>query len=520
MNFSGGFRRLASVTVIALAASGATGTAVAGTPAAPGSVTQVPGLHGCYTVDGSGSTGPGVCTNIRGGAGATTVSISPDGRSAYLVGYGGDADAVLSVFSRNTNTGVLTQLAGKAGCLSNDGSNEGVPGVCTRVRDLDSGDAISIAISRDGRSVYVASQFETKKHVVLGGVAVFSRSLKTGALFQLKGKAGCVTSTGASNRGPGTCAVGREVDLVSNLQITPDQKYVYASNYDSQPDSGIAIFRRDSKTGALTQLGGKEGCITSSGLTKQSGTTKICRAMPNIGSPWDVATAGNKFAYIPDRDDDLVQAFSRDAKGGLKPLTGLGACVSDTGDSPLGMKTCRIGRGLFDVERAVLSANQKFIYTNSFENPSPIAVLNRNPTTGLLSERNNKSACYSLDGTGTIHDATPTCRNGRDLSGGYAGALSPDGKTLYYAENGSSVPSQGLVIFHVNEATGGFTQLAGTLGCVSPDGSSEDGAATCQTGPAVHEAYQVAVARGGGGVDDVYVAAFGANGIDFFRAAP
>ncbi len=182
------------------------------------------------------------------------------------------------------------------------------------------------------------------------------------------------------------------------MHLSPDQKFLYASNYDSQPYSGIAIFRRDQKTGVLTQLGGKEGCITSSGDTAQSKTTAIWRAMPNIGSPWDVATPGNKFLYIPDQADDLVQAFRRDVKGGLKPLAGTGACVSDTGDSPLGMGTCVAGRGLFDVERAVLFANHKYIYTNSYDDPAPIAVLNRNASTGLLSERDSMSTCYPASG--------------------------------------------------------------------------------------------------------------------------
>ena len=55
---------------------------------------------------------------------------------------------------------------------------------------------------------------------------------------------------------------------------------------------------------------------------------------------------------------------------------------------------------------------------------------------------------------------------------------------------------------------------------MSPDGSSEDGASTCQTGRAIGEAYQVAIARGGGGIYDVYVATFKSNGIDFLRATP
>src|SRR5712691_3045144 len=366
MTHSGKFRRVAASAVTALGGVLVIGSAqaIARPAAVPGSVVQVQGKHGCYTEDGSGSAGAGRCTNIRGGHGATTVTVSPDGRSAYEVGYGDPP--VLTIFSRETNTGVLTQLGGKAGCLSRSGASEDGPHTCTRVRDLDTGDARSITISKDGRFVYVASQFETKSGDVLGGVAVFSRNLKTGALRQLAGKAGCVTSDGSSNERAGTCAAGREVDDISNVHLSPDQKFLYASNYDGPPYSGIAVFRRDLKTGALTQLSGKEGCITSSGDTEQSKTTAICRKMPNIGNPWDVATAGNKFLYIPDEADGLVQAFRRDIKGGLKPLTGTGACVSDTGNSPLGMGTCVLGRGLHDVERTVLSANQKYIYTNAY----------------------------------------------------------------------------------------------------------------------------------------------------------
>lgn len=508
---------LAAVT--ALLASPASALAARPAAPAPGSVRQVSGPFGCYTSDGkSMAGGAGSCVNIRGGDGSTTVTISPNGRSAYLIGYGTTgAPPVLSVFSRNPVTGELTQLHGKAGCLSRDGSSEDGPKTCTKVRDLDTGDATSIAISGDGRFVYTASQYSTGT-TVFGGIAVFSRNTKTGALHQLSGKPGCITANGASNEGNNTCARGREVDDISTVRITPDQKFLYASNYDGKPHSGIAIFARNAKTGALRQLGGVEGCITTDGTTIQSGTTKICRAMPNIGDPWDVATAGNTFAYVPDRNDDLVQAFRRDAKGGLVPLTGKGACVSDTGNSPLGTNTCVTGRGLFDVERAVLSRNEKFIYTNTFDDPSSIAVLTRNLTTGLLSERSGTAACYSADGT--THDSTLKCRIGRLLGGGYAGKLSPDGSTLFYAEVGSSGDS-GLVIFHVNLTTGAFTQLKGKTGCVSADGSSQEGVGTCQKGRAVRGAYQVGVySPGKHKALDVYVASKEENGLALFRAAP
>ncbi len=518
---------LTAMTALIGTAGPALAAALPASVPVPGSVTQVRGLNGCYTSTGESTAGAGTCRAIRGGGGATTVAVSPDGRFAYVVGYGqlssvaAESRPVLAVFSRDTKTGVLSQLVGKAGCFSDGGASQDGLNQCTKARDLGTGDATSIAISADGRFLYVASQNEVSG-VDVGGIAIFSRNLKTGKLRQLPGTLGCISANGSSNEGPGTCEVGREVDLVSNVHITPDQKYLYASDYASQPHSGIAIFRRNTKTGALHQLAGKQGCITDNGTTDQSGSTVVCRAMPNIGSPWDIVTAGNKFVYIPDRDNDLVQAFKRDAKGGLVPLRGTGGCVSDDGESPLGPFSCVDGRGLFDVERAVLSRNGAFIYTNGYAAPSPIAVLNRNRRTGLLSQRNGRQACISADGeTG---DSDWRCRTDAALAGGYAGTLSPDGRTLYYAESGlgSSEPSA-LAIFRVDRVNGNFSPLPGTLGCVTYDGSSAAGPGTCQTAPAISGAYQVTTAGDGA---DVYVAvesgssAANFGGVDFLHAVP
>ena len=500
--------------VVALAAGLAAALVVPGVAVASGpqgSVRQVAGKDGCYTVDGSSGSGVGTCRNIRGGDGSTSILISPDGRSAYLVGYGNGTTVVpvLSVFRRDPRSGVLRQLTGKAACFSRDGSSEDGPGTCTKARDLDTGDAQSLAISADGRFLYVASQY-TVSSSNIGGIAIFARSLRGGGLHQLKGKEGCVTATGSSLDGPGTCAVCRELDSVSNVHITPDQKYLYASVYDGQPHSGIAIFRRDSRNGTLHQLKGQDGCVTDNGTTGQSGLSHVCRAMPNIGAPWDIATPGNLFAYVPDKVDNLVQAFRRDRHGGLVALTGRHACVSDTGSSPLGPNTCVHGRGLFDVERAVLSANNRFLYTNSYLPPAPIAVLNLNPKTGALSQRSGTAACLSADGTSG--DTAGPCRKGRGLSGGYAGVLAPSGRTLYFAEYSSGA----MVIFGLSPKTGAISQLTGLLGCVSATGASNDGPGTCRKARALRGAYKVAVASGG---RDIYVASYFGNGAAFFHAA-
>jgi hypothetical protein len=477
-----------------------------------GSVRQVAGKDGCYTADGASESSASVCRNIRGGFESTTIKMSPDGRFAYLVGYGhltGPAvPPVLSIFRRDKGTGVLHQLGGTKGCFSRDGSSEDGIGTCTNARDLDTGDAASIAVSADGRFLYVASQYDPSHEI--GGIAIFLRNRSDGTLRQLSGKTGCVSATGESEDGPGTCARAREVDSVSNLHLTPDQKYLYASTYDGPPHSGIAIFRRDAKTGQLHQLPGNNGCLTTDGTTRQS-SQPVCEVVPNLGDPWDVATPDNHFAYVPDKVDHLVQAFKRNSGGGLIPLTGKGRCVSDNGTSPMG--ACVNGRGLLDVERAVLSSDQRYIYTNRFVNPAPVAVLNRNLATGALSQRAGTAACISQDGASGDGE---TCRNGRALSGGYAGALTSRGTTLYFAEFGQDLTTQdtGVVIFRVSKTNGSFSQLGGTSGCVTPDGSSEDGAGTCGKGRAVGHAYQVAVVGRGA---DVYVTSSG-EGVALFHA--
>jgi hypothetical protein len=491
----------------ALIALVATATAVASSSPPAGSVHQASGKAGCYTSDGSSEAGPGTCHNIRGGDGSTTVALSPDGHFAYLVGYGTNVPPVLSAFHRNTKTGTLKQLPGKSGCFSRDGSSEDGPNTCAKARNLGTGDATSIVISNDGRFLYVAAQ-DYQAPPGSGGIAVFKRNLKTGTLHQLKGEAGCVTATAYAG-----CAVAREVDDISNVHITPDQKYLYASNYGQ---SGIAVFKRNAKTGVLTQPQGANGCVTVDGTTAESGATKVCRAMPNISSPWDAATPDNRFVYVPASSGlsgpKLVQAFERNAKGGLVPLKGKGGCVSDTGTSPAG--PCAKGHGLTIPERAVPSQNGRFLYIGNYSPSSPIVVLNRNPKTGSLFERSGPAACISVDGT--TGDGIGSCRTGTGIDGEYAGALSPDGRTLYFSEYGRSSTTGGLTIFRVSPTTGAFSQLRGKFGCVTADGVSEKGAGTCQSARAVAGAYQVAI----GGNNTVYVASEIDNGVALFHAAP
>ena len=78
-----------------------------------------------------------------------SVAVSPDGKSVYVASYGSDAVARLN---RNTTTGAITQPAGSAGCVSETGA-----GPCADGHGLYG--PVGVAVSPDGKSVYVASPY-------------------------------------------------------------------------------------------------------------------------------------------------------------------------------------------------------------------------------------------------------------------------------------------------------------------------------------------------------------------------
>jgi hypothetical protein len=113
-------------------------------------------------------------------------------------------------------TGDLTQPPGAAGCVSEEGT-----GPCADGHALD--DPLSVAVSPDGKSVYVAS-------FRLGGaVARLNRDPATGWIAQPAGTGGCISDTGA-----GICANGHGLDNPYSVAVSPDGKSVYSTSGGSK----------------------------------------------------------------------------------------------------------------------------------------------------------------------------------------------------------------------------------------------------------------------------------------------
>ena len=152
-------------------------------------------------------------------------------------GLGGGLPFLLT-FVQAVNLAVSTfaDSTQPAGCVSEAGTG----GACVDGTALDG--ATGVTLSPDGSTVYVAS--ETSR-----AVAVFSRNPATGAISQLTGTDGCVSSSGTG----GACAVGIAIVAPRSLALSPDGETLY---YPATSSAAIAVFSRDQTTGALAQLAG------------------------------------------------------------------------------------------------------------------------------------------------------------------------------------------------------------------------------------------------------------------------
>jgi len=158
------------------------GVVAADAAASTGALAQKPGMAGCISQTGA------PCAEGQGLAVGVSVTVSPDGTSAYVASEVSDTVVVLD----RAADGTLTQKPGAAGCISETGASACGDGkALVRAR--------SVTVSPDGRSVYVAAYDGD-------AVAVFDRAVD-GTLTQKAGTTGCISETGA-----GPCADGTALD--------------------------------------------------------------------------------------------------------------------------------------------------------------------------------------------------------------------------------------------------------------------------------------------------------------------
>jgi DNA-binding beta-propeller fold protein YncE len=423
----------------------------AGALAAPGDLTQPAGIAGCVSEDGSGP-----CADGHALFSAGSVAVSADGKSVYAASFGSQA---VDRLNRNTTNGAISQPAGVAGCVSDDGT-----GPCA------DGHAIlgpaAVAVSPDGKSVYAASY---------SGYSVvrFNRNKATGAIAEPAGTGGCVTEL------LGGCLPGHALDHPIGVAVSPDGKNVYVA---SQSSNAVVRLNRNTTTGAITQPAGAAGCVSDDG----SGPCADGHALSN---PRSVAVSPDgKSVYAVSPASHAVVRLNRNATtGAITQPAGAAGCVSDDASGP-----CADGHSLFSPESVSVSPDGKSVYVASVFDQA-VVRLNRSKTTGAIVEPSGTGGCIS-GGVGL-------CAPGHGFSGMFSVAVSPDGRSVYAASQGANT----VVRLNRNRTTGAITQPAGTAGCIS-----EDGSGPCVNGHGLMGPESVAVSPSG---TNVYVASSNSNAV-------
>jgi sugar lactone lactonase YvrE len=260
------------------------------------------------------------------------VVLSRDGRNVYLPLKG-----LVATFGRDPSTGEVTPPPVDAtGCI-----REPIF-LAVRARHCATGNALrdlsSLVESPDGRFLYATS--------LEGGIAVLRRAPGSGALEQVAGRAGCVSTAPAWQR---ECTPARGLRNATAAAISPDGRTLYAVStrpavVRTPTSYTLSVFRRNARTGALAQLPGRSGCWNNRG---DSG----CSTSRGLLTPNGVAVSSDgKSVYASSSYDFAVSIFSRAPRtGALNQLAGTAGCVTGATSvllyHPDGCAKARMGRG-------------------------------------------------------------------------------------------------------------------------------------------------------------------------------
>ncbi len=404
---------------------------------------------GCIGMDlemGCAQTTPSYLLN-----GANSVAMSPDGASVYVTASTGSGTGLIDGFSRNTATGALS---------FEDCIGDGAGSPCTATSPTDAlGEPESVAVSPDGRSVYVASPYA-------GAVDVLSRDTTSGALTY----SGCIgVESGCTATTPANALSG-----AASVAVSPDGTSVYVG-----ASNAIDLFERNTSSGALTF----ESCIgEDAGCTATTPTNAVLGVRSVAVSP------DGKSLYAANSAFGAFDLFSRNTTSGALTFNGcIGEDAGCTAISPV--------NALDDAGSIAVSPDGASVYVAvvGFPGPGGIVAFSRDTASGALTY----TGCFGAD-TGCTA-TTPS----NALEQAHTVAVSPDGASVYAASEGPNA----VALFARNTSTGALTYES----CIGND----PGCTATSPSDALDDANAVVVSPEG---SNVY-AASGAALNDFSRAA-
>jgi DNA-binding beta-propeller fold protein YncE len=306
---------------------------------------------------------------------------------------------------------------------------------------------------------------------------------RSGTLSQLPGGRGCLVDRSAHSKGCGTARAlkGPGPFMGSRaIAVSPDGKNVYVA---SSKSDAIAIFKRNARTGTLTQPPGTGGCVA----VKGGG----CATAAGLDGPNSVAISPDGLnVYATSRGSNTISVFHRNrSSGALSQLPGAAGCTSG-----LPVPVCASGRALVGPDVVIVSPDGSNVYVGSFFG-NAVAVFDRDHASGALTQPG--------DSTGCLAEAINGCTTGLALGAPEGMAISGDGANVYVA----SALSNAVAVLVRDQSTGTLTQATNGSGCVVNSALT-----SCTVGAQLSGANAVAFNPGG----DVYATSLFSNSVTSF----
>jgi DNA-binding beta-propeller fold protein YncE len=275
--------------------------------------------------------------------------------------------------------------------------------------------------------------------VILALVLAASADAATN-LAQKAGPVGCVTETGYSSQ----CLDGRGLVNPRALALSPDGKNVYVA---SDTWDSVSALAREPADGSVAPIDSESGCLASTEFLYPD-----CADARALDGARDVAVSPDgKNVYVAAPDDGAVVILDRDPiDGHLTQSSGEDACVTATGSDG-----CQEGRVLDVPTTVIVSPDGKNVYVGSEGLLGGIAVFERDPDTGDLSQDPGTAGCVREAGNG--------CADGlSQMLGLESLEISPEGTTVYAL----SPARDAVTLYSRDDTSGALTPMPPPSGCL------------------------------------------------------
>lgn len=274
-----------------------------------------------------------------------------------------------------------------------------------------------------------------------------------GALEQLADPDGCVTTPNVSNDPvPGCANDGNGLVSAQTVVVSPDGGSVYVGSVDPNAGGDVALFERDRRTGALTQIDCFRDATTNAvGDCRPTGASVV--------TPTALALSPDgRTLYAASPASDSVAVFVRDREtGALTQLAEPDGCVGRP--PPFHAQGCTIAEAMGSAFDVTVSPDGRNVYVATFFG---IAAFARDRATGALQQLRGADGCLVQPVS-----APPGCTVvGPEVANAASVEVSSDGRSVYLTSGGG--PRQGaVVVFSRDLASGTLTRVPGPDGCLA-----------------------------------------------------